>query len=242
MLETCFAAYMGLTPLFCSGSRGRERLTFAIAMARNKKQEIASLRRELAGERLVPLTRLAGDSGTDDGERRHQLVWQNFRIKDCTTANATVLGTEHPDFIEGNEAAAANTVELFETMELYPAGIDGVPLDRLASIHAHYFGSGFEKCVGKKLRAFCTERFEYDDRSRKVRASNKVLTAMRKVEARDLIVEEKEHFKRYKAGLIEARFGAGPSRCALCNGALHAVIFVTRARSQAKSRACVSVV
>ena len=32
--------------------------------ARNKKQEIASLRRELAGERLVPLNRLAGDSGT----------------------------------------------------------------------------------------------------------------------------------------------------------------------------------
>ncbi|CAJ1351580.1 unnamed protein product [Effrenium voratum] len=221
MLETCFAAYMGLTPLFCSGSRGRERLTFAIAMARNKKQEIASLRRELAGERLVPLTRLAGDSGTDDGERRHQLVWQNFRIKDCTTANATVLGTEHPDFIEGNEAAAANTVELFETMELYPAGIDGVPLDRLASIHAHYFGSGFEKCVGKKLRAFCTERFEYDDRSRKVRASNKVLTAMRKVEARDLIVEEKEHFKRYKAGLIEGPPTVKPPPFALAAPAVH---------------------
>ena len=42
-------------------------LFFSIAqsfVARNKKQEIASLRRELAGERLVPLNRLAGDSGT----------------------------------------------------------------------------------------------------------------------------------------------------------------------------------
>ena len=28
-----------------------------------------------------------------------------------------MLGTEHPDFIEGFDAAAANTVELFETME-----------------------------------------------------------------------------------------------------------------------------
>ena len=27
-----------------------------------------------------------------------------------------VLGTEHPEFIEGFEAASANTVELFETM------------------------------------------------------------------------------------------------------------------------------
>ncbi|CAK9061792.1 Uncharacterized protein SCF082_LOCUS32313 [Durusdinium trenchii] len=119
---------------------------------RNKKQEIASLRRELAGERLVPLNRLAGDSGTDDGERRHQLVWQNFRIKDCTSANAMVLGTEHPEFIEGQEAAAANTVDLFDSMELYPAGVVGVPLERLATVHGHYFGSGFEKTVGRQLR------------------------------------------------------------------------------------------
>ncbi|CAL1137713.1 unnamed protein product [Cladocopium goreaui] len=152
-------------------------------MARNKKQEIASLRRELAGEVLMPLNRLAGDSGTDDGERRQQLVWQNFRIKDCTTANAMVLGTEHPEFIEGHEAAAANTVELFEIMELYPAGVAGVSLDRLAQVHGHYFGSGFEKTVGKKLRQFCIEKFEYDDRTRKVKASQKVLNAMRKVEA-----------------------------------------------------------
>ena len=27
-----------------------------------------------------------------------------------------MLGTEHPDFIEGFDAAAANTVELFETL------------------------------------------------------------------------------------------------------------------------------
>ena len=59
-----------------------------------------------------------------------------------------VLGTEHPEFIEGFEAASANTVELFETMELYPAGVDGVQLDRLATLHTHYFGSGFEKTVG----------------------------------------------------------------------------------------------
>ena len=28
-----------------------------------------------------------------------------------------VLGTEHPDFIEGSAAAAANAAELFETLE-----------------------------------------------------------------------------------------------------------------------------
>eukprot|EP00434_Breviolum_minutum_P024468 symbB.v1.2.021609.t1/scaffold1868.1/size97867/3 len=184
-------------------------------MARNKKQEIASLRRELAGERLVPLNRLAGDSGTDDGLRRQQLVWQNFRIKDCTTANALVLGTEHPDFIEGHDAAAANTVELFEVLELYPAGVLGVGLDRLAQIHTHYFGGGFEKTVGKKLRQFCIEKFEYDDRTRKVKASQKVLNAMRKAEARDLVVEEKEHFKRYKQDQVKEREPVKPPPFAL---------------------------
>ncbi|OLP96488.1 hypothetical protein AK812_SmicGene21259 [Symbiodinium microadriaticum] len=181
-------------------------------MARNKKQEIAQLRRELAGERLVPLTRLAGDSGTDDGERRHQLVWQNFRIKDCTTANAMVLGTEHPDFIEGFDAAAANTVELFETMELVPAGAAGVPLDRLASVHGHYFGSGFEKTVGKKLRQFCIERFEYDDRMRRVKASNKVIAAIRKVEARDLIQEERDAAKKAKFDALQGFFSPDAQR------------------------------
>mmetsp|Transcript_81044 Transcript_81044/g.99298 ORF Transcript_81044/g.99298 Transcript_81044/m.99298 type:complete len:226 (-) Transcript_81044:69-746(-) len=190
-------------------------------MARNKKQEIASLRRELAGERLVPLSRLAGDSGTDDGERRQQLVWQNFRIKDCTTANAMVLGTEHPDFIEGHEAAAANTTELFEVMELYPAGVAGVSLDRLAQVHGHYFGGGFEKTVGKKLRQFCIEKFEYDDRTRKVKASQKVLNAMRKVEARDLVVEEKEHFKRYKSDQTKERDPVKPPPFALAAPAVH---------------------
>ncbi|CAE7562209.1 unnamed protein product [Symbiodinium sp. CCMP2592] len=184
-------------------------------MARNKKQEIAQLRRELAGERLVPLTRLAGDSGTDDGERRHQLVWQNFRIKDCTTANAMVLGTEHPDFIEGFDAAAANTVELFETMELVPAGAAGVPLDRLASVHGHYFGSGFEKTVGKKLRQFCIDRFEYDDRMRRVKASNKVIAAIRKVEARDLIQEERDAAKKAKFDALQDYLPVKPPPFAL---------------------------
>ena len=34
----------------------------------------------------------------------------------CLGVNFQVLGTEHPDFIEGHDAAAANTVELFEVM------------------------------------------------------------------------------------------------------------------------------
>ncbi|CAK9049743.1 unnamed protein product [Durusdinium trenchii] len=131
-------------------------------MARNKKQEIASLRRELAGERLVPLNRLAGDSGTDDGERRHQLVWQNFRIKDCTSANAMVLGTEHPEFIEGQEAAAANTVDLFDSMELYPAGVVGTSLKRLECRHGPLLtGHGFlsEFASSPTLRRSATRTF-----------------------------------------------------------------------------------
>ena len=35
-----------------------------------------------------------------------------------------VLGTEHPDFIEGHDAAAANTVELFEV--LVPAFVESI--------------------------------------------------------------------------------------------------------------------
>ncbi|CAE7557618.1 unnamed protein product [Symbiodinium natans] len=141
-------------------------------MARSSQQDVAQLRRELAGERLVPLTQLAGDSNTDDGKERHQLVWQNFRIKDCTTANSVVLGTEHPDFIEGSAAAAANAAELFETLELVPAGAAGVPLDHLASLHGRYFGGGFEETVGKRLREFCIERFEYDERQRRVKVAH----------------------------------------------------------------------
>eukprot|EP00913_Durusdinium_trenchii_P016074 g15108.t1 len=126
-----------------------------------------------------------------------------------------VLGTEHPEFIEGQEAAAANTVDLFDSMELYPAGVVGVPLERLATVHGHYFGSGFEKTVGKKLRQFCIEKFEYDDRTKKVRLSAKLLNAMRKNEARDLIKEEHAHFKRYKEGLIEEREPVKPPPFAL---------------------------
>lgn len=63
-------------------------------------------------------------------------------------------------------------------------------------------------------------RFEYDDRTKLVKASSKVLNAMRKVEAgankwrpravneaRDLIQEEKDHFKRWKSSLADAGKG-----------------------------------
>mmetsp|Transcript_82715 Transcript_82715/g.149194 ORF Transcript_82715/g.149194 Transcript_82715/m.149194 type:complete len:332 (+) Transcript_82715:95-1090(+) len=164
---------------------------------KNKKMEITALRRELAGERQVILSRIAGDSGTDEGERKLQLIWQNFRIKDCTKATAVVLGTDSADFVEGKEAALANTKELFET-ELFPAGSVGVPLERLSSIHAHYFGAGFEKVVGVKLRKFITDNFEYDDKGTRVKASLKVLNALRKMEARELVAEEKDWAKRTK--------------------------------------------
>jgi len=157
--------------------------------AKNKKTEIAGIRRELTGERQVNLTRLTGDSGTDEGERRLQLIWQNFRIMDCKKVNATVLGTDHPDFCEGKEAAAANSAELFET-ELIEAGNSGLALERLSSTHAHYFGSGFERVVGKKLRAFVSEKFEYDDKTGRARASAKMLNVLRKQEARGLIHEQ----------------------------------------------------
>lgn len=159
--------------------------------------EITSIRRELNGERLVNLTRLAGDSGTDEGERRLQLIWQNFRIVECAKANAAVLGTDHPDFVEGKDAAAANSAELFEG-ELLNAGVSGVPLTRLSSVHAHYFGGGFEKVVGKKLRQFVSERYEYDDKTGRVKAPAKLLNALRKIEARELIHEELEHVKKAK--------------------------------------------
>jgi len=168
---------------------------------KNKKAEIAAIKRELQGERMVSLTRLAGDTGTDEGEWRNQVIWQNFRILNCTKTNAAVLGTGHPDYCEGKEAAGQNTQDLFETV-LFPAGVAGVALEKLSSTHSHYFGSGFEKVVGKKLRAFVSDRFEYDDKTGKVRASNKMLAALRKLEARDLVDEQKEYHERMKEKLV----------------------------------------
>mmetsp|Transcript_24111 Transcript_24111/g.43918 ORF Transcript_24111/g.43918 Transcript_24111/m.43918 type:complete len:227 (-) Transcript_24111:152-832(-) len=159
---------------------------------KNKKAEVAAIRRELTGEKQIMLNRLSGDCGTDEGERRSQLIWQSFRIKDCTKVSAAVLGTEHPEFCEGKEAAAGNSAELFET-ELIPAGATGLPLSRLSSIHAHYFGGGFERVVGMKLRAFVTERYDYDEKTGRAKASPKLLNALRKAEARELIKEEKEY-------------------------------------------------
>mmetsp|Transcript_33908 Transcript_33908/g.97590 ORF Transcript_33908/g.97590 Transcript_33908/m.97590 type:complete len:228 (-) Transcript_33908:96-779(-) len=167
---------------------------------KNKKAEIAAIKRELQGERMVSLTRLSGDTGTDEGEWRNQVIWQNFRITNCTKTNAAVLGTAHPDYCEGKEAASLNTQDLFETV-LFPAGVSGVALEKLSSTHAHYFGSGFEKVVGKKLRVFVSERFEYDEKTAKARASNKMLAALRKLEARDLVVEQKEYHERMKERL-----------------------------------------
>mmetsp|Transcript_18503 Transcript_18503/g.36294 ORF Transcript_18503/g.36294 Transcript_18503/m.36294 type:complete len:249 (+) Transcript_18503:92-838(+) len=165
--------------------------------SRNKKMEVASIRRELTGERLVSLTRLAGDSGTDEGERKLQLIWQNFRIQDCTKANAMVLGTDHPDFLEGKEAAAGNSAELFED-SLFPAGVAGVALEKLSSVHSHYFGSGFEKVVGKKLRAFVSDRYEYDEKTGRVKAPTKMLSKLRRTEARELVQDELEYQEKVK--------------------------------------------
>jgi len=170
--------------------------------------EVASIRRELTGERLVSLTRLAGDSGTDEGERKLQLIWQNFRVLDCTKANATVLGTDHPDFLEGKEAAAGNSAELFED-NLFPAGVAGVALEKLSSVHSHYFGSGFEKVVGKKLRAFVSDRYEYDEKTGRVRAPAKMLAKLRKTEARELVQDELEYQERVKDKM--ASRGAAPT-------------------------------
>mmetsp|Transcript_10643 Transcript_10643/g.28920 ORF Transcript_10643/g.28920 Transcript_10643/m.28920 type:complete len:224 (-) Transcript_10643:70-741(-) len=176
-------------------------------MQKNKKMEIANIRRELAGERTVNLTRLAGDSGTDEGERRLQLIWQNFRILDCVQANAMVLGTDHPGFLEGKEAAAENSGELFDA-QLFPAGVGGFALDRLSSIHSHYFGSGFERVVGVKLRQFVSERYLYDEKTGTVKAHAKMLNKLRKAEARELIEEELEYQEGVKVKLADQ--GKGP--------------------------------
>jgi len=153
---------------------------------KNKKQEIANIRRDLAGEKQVLLSRLAGDCGTDEGEKRCQLIWQTFRIVDCTKVSAVVLGTDHPDFAEGKEAAAGNSAELFET-ELIPAGPSGIKLERLSSVHSHYFGGGFERIVGVKLRNFVEERYDYDTTKGTVKASVRLLNALRKLEAKEIV-------------------------------------------------------
>jgi len=175
----------------------------------NKKLEVASLRRELQGERQINLTRLAGDTGTDEGEKRLQLIWQNFRISDCTKANAAVLGTDHPGYVEGKEAAAGNSIDLFESL-LIPAGVSGVALEKLSSVHSHYFGGGFEKLVGTKLRKFVTERYDYDETTGRVKASANILNRNRKREARELIDEELKFKKQMKYDMIKKADGAGP--------------------------------
>mmetsp|Transcript_17590 Transcript_17590/g.40884 ORF Transcript_17590/g.40884 Transcript_17590/m.40884 type:complete len:174 (-) Transcript_17590:107-628(-) len=154
-------------------------------MSRGKKGEIALIRRELVGETEVRLTRLVPDTGTDEGEKKRFLIWQNFRLRDGTGVNAMVMGEESPDFCEGKEAAAANTVELFDS-ELFNAGAKGVHVDRLSNVHSYYFGGGFERVVGKKLRAFIKEKYEYDEKTGVVKANTKLLNAMRKREVKDI--------------------------------------------------------
>lgn len=92
----------------------------------------------------------------------------------------------------------------FET-ELIPEGGRGVKLERLSQIHSHYFGGGFERIVGVKLRAFVQERYEYVDGS--VKAPVKLLNALRKAEARELVgqlldyeEDEKQKLKQQRAG------------------------------------------
>jgi len=173
---------------------------------KNKKQEITNIRRDLSGEKQVLLSRLAGDCGTDEGEKRCQLIWQTFRIKDCTKVTAVVLGTDHPEFAEGKEAAAGNSAELFET-ELIPAGPKGVKIERLSSDHSHYFGGGFERIVGQKLRGFVEERYEYNGGT--VKASDRLLNALRKLEAKEIVGEllefEEQARQKLKRGVDKKR-------------------------------------
>jgi len=70
--------------------------------------------------------------------------------------------------------------------------------DTTESVHSHYFGGGFERVVGKKLRQFVAEHFEYDDKAGRVKAPAKVLNALRRIETRDLLHEEREYAKRVK--------------------------------------------
>merc|ERR1719440_213439 len=116
---------------------------------------------------------------------------------DRSSRSQRVLGTDHPDFCEGKEAAAGNSAELFET-ELIPAGQHGLKLERLSSVHSHYFGGGFERIVGQKLRAFVEERYDYDTAAGKVKASTKLLNALRKLEAREIVGELLEYEDKAK--------------------------------------------
>eukprot|EP00929_Paragymnodinium_shiwhaense_P031027 TRINITY_DN17475_c0_g1_i1.p1 TRINITY_DN17475_c0_g1~~TRINITY_DN17475_c0_g1_i1.p1 ORF type:complete len:180 (-),score=75.31 TRINITY_DN17475_c0_g1_i1:185-724(-) len=168
-------------------------------MFRGKRQEVAAIKRELTGEREVRLLRLEPDGGTDEGERRRQLIWQNFRIHNGTSSDPKVLGEEHPDYCEGKEAAQGNTSELFDS-ELLDAGLSGVHVDRLAKIHSHWFGSGFEKSVGKKLRQFVKDKYEYDEKTGLVKAQTKMINAMRKMEAREIIgeIQEQNEAKKHR--------------------------------------------
>merc|ERR1719272_2345560 len=102
-----------------------------------------------------------------------------------------VLGEVHPEFKEGKEAAQANSAELFET-QLF-ANASGVALEKLSGVHSHYFGCGFEKAVGKKLRQFINELYEVDEKTGRVLAPAKMLNALRRKEAAGLIAEEKEY-------------------------------------------------
>merc|ERR1719387_570249 len=140
----------------------------------------------------------------DEDDRRRQLIWQNFRIKDCTKANALVLGTDHPDYLEGKEAAAGNSQELFE-QELIESGNKGVAVERLLTLHTHYFGGGFEKVVGTKLKAFLQEKFQVDDAKKMVKISTKLLDAIRMKEARSLLEEEKEYQRDLKRKVAEQK-------------------------------------
>lgn len=171
---------------------------------KNKKQEIQNIRRELSGEKQVPLNRLAGDCGTEEGEKRSQLIWQTFRIKDCTKVTAVVLGTEHPEFCEGKEAAAGNSQELFES-ELIPEGTRGLKLDRLSSTHSHYFGGGFERCVGVKLRAFCEDKFEYDSSKGMVKAPAKLLNVLRRMEQKEIANDLIEYEEKARAQMSRSQ-------------------------------------
>mmetsp|Transcript_40864 Transcript_40864/g.73819 ORF Transcript_40864/g.73819 Transcript_40864/m.73819 type:complete len:172 (-) Transcript_40864:114-629(-) len=160
-------------------------------MSRGKKGEIAAIRRELVGETEVRLMRVSPDTGTDEGEKKRFLIWQNFRLRDGTGVNAMILGEDHPEFCEGKEAASRNSVELFD-QELFNAGPAGVHVDRLSNIHSHYFGGGFERVVGKRLRAFVKEKYDYDEKTGMVKADPKALNALRRLEVRQIQEEERE--------------------------------------------------
>merc|ERR1712190_602209 len=61
-----------------------------------------------------------------------------------------------------------------------------------------------------KLRKFVTDRYEYDEKSGRVKASDKVLNRRRKLEARNLIDEEMEYKKKAKIEMNKMREGLMP--------------------------------